>query len=229
MGIRSVLDLKRTDQKAIRQQFSVVLERTVAELNGHPCLELEAIAPAKKQIMSSRSFGIAVTALEDLNQAVVAYTPPAPVKSCAARAPLAGAIQVYHSHQSLQNLMIQQYSRGITMALRDPSNDTRLLAKLAVTGLRRIYRPGFEYQKAGILLDDLCPAGVRQTILFDDAASETKSFQLMSTLDQVNRRMGRGTLRLLGEGFEKHWKTKVCRLTPRYTTRIKELAVARAE
>lgn len=226
LGIRTVRDLKRASPKTLRQRFSVVLERTVAELNGIPCLGLEAIAPAKKQIMSSRSFGVPVTSLEELTQAVVAYTTRA-CEKLRRQNSVAETLQVYIRTNPFKDTD-PQYSRGITLALPEPSADTRAWAKLAVAGLRRIYRPGFAYQKAGILLDGLGPAGVRQSPLFADAADEARDGRLMAALDLINRRMGSGTLRLLGEGFDQRWKTKACRLTPRYTTCIAELAVAHA-
>lgn len=226
LGIRTVLDLKRAPPKDLRRQFSVVLERTVAELNGIPCLELEAIAAAKKQIMSSRSFGMPVTSLEDLTQAVVAYTTRA-CEKLRRQNSVAETLQVYVRTNPFKPTD-PQYSRGITLALSEPSADTRAWAKLAVSGLRRIYRPGFAYQKVGVLLDGLRPAGVNQISLFADAADEARNGRLMNALDYINRKMGSGTLRLLGEGFGKRWKTKACRLTPRYTTRLDELAIARA-
>jgi len=226
LGIQSVQDLKQARPKIIRQQFSVVLERTVAELNGVSCLALEAIAPAKKQIMSSRSFGVPVTSLDELTQAVVAYTTRA-CEKLRSQNSIAGSIQVYLRTNPFKETD-PQYSRGITLSLPAPSSDTRALVRSAIAGLQRIYRPGFAYQKAGILLDDLRPAGIRQISLFDDLDGEERSQRLMTTLDHINRKMGRDTLRLLGEGLEKRWKTRACRLTPCYTTRLAELAIARA-
>jgi DNA polymerase V len=226
LRIRRVLDLKRASPKAIGQQFSVVLERTVAELNGVACLDLDEMAPAKKQIMSSRSFGVPVTTLEELSQAVVAYTTRA-CEKLRSQDSLAGIIQVYIRTNPFKPTD-PQYSRGVTLSPPQPTDDTRALVRLAVAGLKHIYRPGLEYQKAGIMLDDLRPGNVRQLSLFDDEGNPERSSRLMSTLDQVNRRMGSGTLRLLGEGFGKRWKTKASRLTPCYTTRISELTVAKA-
>jgi DNA polymerase V len=226
LGIHSVLDLRQASPQVLRQQFSVVLERTVMELNGISCLDLEDIAPAKKQIMSSRSFGVPVTSLEELHQAVVAYTTRA-CEKLRSQNSVASAIQVYIRTSPFIEASAQ-YSQGITLALPEPGNDTRAWARLAVAGLKQIYRPGYAYQKAGIMLDGIRPAGRRQVSIFEDETERQRDARLMATLDRINRQMGNGTLRLLGEGLGQRWKTKACRLTPCYTTRLGELAVTRA-
>jgi DNA polymerase V len=226
LGIRSVLDLKQAPPKEIRSRFSVVLERTVAELNGIACLELEEVAPPKQQIQSSRSFRVLVTSYDELHQAVVAYT----IRACEklrGQQSVAGTIQVSIRTNPFKPVD-PQYSRGITLPVPVPTSDTRTLVRLATAGLQHIFRPGYAYQNAGILLGNLQPAGIRQVALFESGTDRDRSHRLMSTLDAVNRRMGRGTLRLMGEGFDQNWKAKAQRLTPRYTTRITELAIARA-
>ncbi len=94
--------------------------------------------------------------------------------------------------------------------------------------LDQLYRPGYAYQKAGVQLEEIIPAALRQATLFDNPAQLARSTALMHTLDAINRRMGRGTLRLLGEAIDQRWKTKSERQTPRYTTRLAEVPVARA-
>lgn len=226
LGIETVLDLKRAPPKAIRARFSVVMERTVAELNGESCLSLEDIAPPKKQIMSSRSFGGPVYALEDIEQAVVAYMTRAAEKLRRQRS-LAGVVHVFIRTNPFKE-KAPQYQRGFTVPVPEPTDDTRALVQAALTGLRLIYKPGFAYQKAGIMLSALVPAERRQAALFDEPEAHARSQALMSVLDRINRTMGSGTLRLLGEGIEKRWKMRASRMTPRYTTRVEEVAIAKA-
>jgi len=231
IGVRTVLDLQRCSPMRLRAaRFSVVVERTVLELNGASCLELEGCAPPKKQIMTSRSFGAPVTSLAELTQAVIAYTTRAGEK-LRRQGAVAGQIQV-SIHTNPFQKGEPQYSQAVALALPSPSSDTRVLIKLALAGLQRIYRPGFRYQKAGILLDGLQPAQGRQRSLFEDVQGGQRGERLMAVLDRVNQRMGSGTLRLLGEGPgtdpPPRWKTKAARLTPCYTTRLADLAVAKA-
>lgn len=226
MGITTVLDLKRAPAKRIRAGFSVVMERTVAELNGEACLELDDVAPPRQQIICSRSFGVSVSALEDLAQAVIAYATRAAEKLRQQHC-IAGGIQVYirtNPHQEKG----PQYQPSMLMPLPEPTDDTRLLCRAALSGLRQIYRSGFEYQKAGVMLTEIIPATARQRTLFDDAGALQKSKALMTTLDHINRRMGSGTVQLLGESIRKSWAMRRGNASRRYTTEWDELAVARS-
>lgn len=230
MGINSVLELKRAPTKRIRAEFGVVLERTVAELNGEACLELDEVTPPRQQIICSRSFGVAVALLPDLEQAVIAYTTRAAEKLRSQHS-LAGGIQVYirtnphkaNSHKECE----PQYQQALLMPLFEPTNDTRLLCRAALGGLRHIYRSGYAYQKAGVMLTEIIPAAARPRTLFDDVAAQQKSAALMATLDRINRRMGSGTVQLLGEGVSKSWSMRRGNMSQHYTTEWDELAVAR--
>lgn len=227
MNIHSVLDLKRAAAGQLRSQFSVVFERIVAELNGVACLELDQVASAKQQIICSRSFGTPTSHLPDLEQAVVAYTTRAAEKLRQQRS-LAGAIQVYirtnpHRQQDAQ------HQSSMLMPLPEPGDDTRLLCRAALHGLRRIYRIGHAYQKAGITLTAIIPAAARPHTLFDDAPGRERSRALMTMLDRINRSMGSGTIRLLGEGNGKPWAMRRQDVSRRYTTEWDELAVCRTQ
>ncbi|MFA6970604.1 MAG: Y-family DNA polymerase [Gallionella sp.] len=226
MGIGSVLALKRASAKRIRAEFGVVVERTVAELNGTACLELEELASSRLQIICSRSFGASVYHLSELEQAVIAYTSRAAEKLRHQRS-LATCVQVSirtNPHQT----KVPQYQPSLTLPLAEPSDDTRVLCHAALNGLRQIYRDGYPYQKAGVMLSGIIAAIDRPRTLFDDVAAMQKSSALMATLDQINRRMGSGTVQLLGEGIRKSWSMKRGCVSQRYTTELNELAVAYA-
>lgn len=223
IGIHTVLDLQRTPAKQLHAKFSVVFERIVAELNGVACLELDDIAPAKQQIICSRSFGTLTSHLPDLEQAVIAYTSRATEKLRQQRS-LASGIQVYlrtnpHREQD------PQYQQAALMPLPEPTDDTRLFGHAALHGLRRIYRDGYAYQKVGIMLTGIIPASSRPHTLFDDVPGQEKSHALMGTLDRINRSMGSGTIKFLGEGIDKSWSMRRQNVSKRYTTEWDELAV----
>ncbi|MFH0934590.1 MAG: Y-family DNA polymerase [Pseudomonadota bacterium] len=226
MGIHSVLDLKRTSPKRLRDEFSVVQERIVEELNGTACLELDDVVPDKQQIICSRSFGTLTSLLPDLEQAVVAYASRAAEKLRQQQS-LAGGIQVYirtNPHRERD----PQYQQAVLMPLPDPTDDTRLLCQAALHGLQRIYRAGYAYQKAGVMLTEIIPASARPRTLFDDVEAMQKSHALMRTLDRINRSMGSGTIRLLGEGTDKAWAMRRGNVSKRCTTEWAELAVCAA-
>jgi DNA polymerase V len=225
MGIDSVLELKCSAAKRVRAEFGVVMERIVAELNGENCIGLDEVTPPRQQIICSRSFGASVSLLTDLEQAVIAYTSRAAEKLRDQHS-LAGSIQVYirtdpHKDEA------PQYQPTILLPLFAPSDDTRLLCRAALSGLRQIYRSGYAYQKAGVMLTEIIATASRPRTLFDDAAAQQKSASLMTTLDLINRRMGNGTMQLLGEGIRKNWAMRRGNVSQRYTTEWDDLAVAR--
>ena len=225
MGINMVLELKYSPAKRIRAEFGVVMERIVAELNGEACLELDEVTPPRQQIICSRSFGMSVSLLEDLEQAVVAYTTRAAEKLRSQQS-LAGGIQVYiRTNPHKDNAA--QHQPAMLMPLFEPTNDTRLLCRAALSGLRQIYRSGYAYQKAGVMLTEIIAATARPRTLFEDVAAQQISTSLMATLDRINRRMGSGTLQLLGAGIRKSWAMRRGNMSQRYTTEWNELAVAR--
>jgi len=224
MGIATVLELKCSPAKRVRAEFGVVMERIVAELNGEACIGLDEITPPRQQIICSRSFGVPVSSLADLEQAIIAYTTRAAEKLRAQHS-VAGGIQVYirtNPHKT-----DSQYQPTILLPLVEPTNDTRLLCRAALDGFRQIYRSGYAYQKAGVMLTEIIAVAARPRTLFDDVAAQQRSAVLMETLDRINRRMGNGTMQLLGEGTRKSWAMRRGNVSQCYTTEWDELAVVR--
>lgn len=224
MGIRTALDLKRADPRAIKRQFSVVVERTVAELNGVSCLALEDVAPDKQQIIASRSFGELVTDYDGL---------AASVSHHAARA--AEKLRQQHSAARLVGISIRtnpfregdaQYKGWTVVPLVHPSCDSIAITSAALAGLRTIFRPGYAYKKAGVMLMEIGPAGVDQQDLFTPLP-DPKRAAVMEVMDKVNREYGRGTLRLASEGVQQGWAMRQEKRSPRWTTCWDELPVVR--
>lgn len=215
MDITTVLQLREADPDLIRSKFSVVLERTVRELRGVSCLDLEELAPDKQQIMCSRSFGQYVYDRDQLEEVVASYVARAAEK-LRKQASLAGALMVFIRTNPF-NPKEPQYQRSMTIPLPEATADTRVMVNWALKVLRRMYRPGFAYQKAGVMLSELRPKAMAQASLFVDPETD-RGQRLMATLDVINQRWGRGTLRSAAEGMEKPWQMKRQRLSPSYTT-----------
>jgi DNA polymerase V len=224
-GILTVLDLKQAHSRTLRDKFSVVMAKIIAELNGVSCIDLEQVAPPKQNIASTRSFGIPVTSIESLMESVTLYTSRAAEKA-----------RAQHTHANSISVFIQTspfaqhpyYGGSLTVALPSPSNDTRLLVKTAIWIVKRLYKPGYVYQKAGVLLNDLVPDEGRQRDLFFDTSETniTQSAKVMAVLDAINQRYGRQTLKLGSEGFKAPWKMKQNFKSPCYTTNWNELIQA---
>lgn len=223
LGIHSVADLQAADPSWLGRRFSVVLERTVEELRGVSCLEIEDVAPPKKQIMTSRSFGWPVTELSELREAMTAYTSRAAEK-LRAEGQLAGEVHVFIRTNPFRP-DAPQYSAGLRLHLPEPADDTLRLVKVTRFLLGRLYRPGFAYQKAGVLLSELQPATLRQGQLFDPTDTRRRD-RLMRLMDQLNREMGRDTLFLAGSGIDRSWRMRQGNRSPRYTTHWGEIPVA---
>ena len=225
MGVETVLDLRNSSIKEIRAQFGVVMERTCNELRGISCLELEDVAPAKQQIMSSRSFGSPVTTLAELREAVASYVSRAAEK-LRAQGSVAAAVQVYIQTNRFKESDLQ-YSEGLVVPLPDPTDDTRLLTSAAILGLGLIFKPGYQYKKAGIMLTLISDKAKRQQTLFDDPLQRAQSAKLMAAMDAINAEFGRNTVRAGATGTEKRWAMRSENRSPRFTTRWDELPIAK--
>ena len=219
-NITTVEALRTADPKVLRREYSVVVERTVTELNGISCLGLDDVAPHKQEIQSSRSFGTYVRDLGQLEEAVATYIATAAAKLRSQHS-LATRVHVYIRTNPFKPDR-PQYLQAITVPLTVATDDTLRLTQAALWGLRRIYRPGYDYQKAGITLMELIDAGVTQGDLFCQARDNTR---VMQAMDRINRTWGKGTLRSGAEGINKRWQMKRARMSPAFTTRWDQIPV----
>jgi DNA polymerase V len=224
MSIETVEDLRRADQEHIRQQFSVVLERTVKELNGIPCIELEDAGTPRQQIMVSRSFGSPVTAMEDLSESIVYFTTRAAEK-LRHDGSVAASLCVYIRTNPFKPDE-PQYERSMVVPLGQPTDDTSKLVHAAITGLKAVYRTGYRYKKSGVLLMGLQPKGTIQATLFDDPVEQAKSDSMMRVMDAINRKMGQGSIAVAATGNRQRWAMRRERKSPSYTTEWGELPMA---
>lgn len=221
MGIDTVLKLADTDIRFIRKHFNVVLERTVRELRGEPCLGLEEFAPVKQEIVCSRSFGGRITEYHEMRQAICSYASRSAEK-------LRGEHQYCRFISAFVKtspfaLNEPYYGNSASVKLLTPTQDSRDIIAAATKCLDAIWRDGHRYQKAGVMLGDFYSQGVAQLNLFDDNAPRQNSEKLMEVLDHLNAKDGRGTLYFAGQGIQTVWQMKREMLSPRYTTRYSDL------
>jgi DNA polymerase V len=222
LGIFTVWDLAGQPADRIREQFTVVVARTVMELNGIPCLDLEEIAPDKKQIVSSRSFSRRLTEYRELSEALAEFCSRAAEKLRYQNS-VAGHIGVFIRTNPF-NPNEPQYQRAAGIALPFATQDTRVIVGTANRLLKELFREGYRYQKCGVQLDRIMPASVPgQTDLFDSAAfAQAESEKLMQAVDRINRRFPKG-IGIAAAGFDKTWKPKAELISQRYTTDWGEL------
>jgi len=224
LGITTVEDLRTADPEYIRQQFSIVLERTVKELNGVPCIELEDGGVPRQQIMVSRSFGMKVASLSELSEAVAQYATMAAEK-LRYDASVASSICVFVMTDRFKPSE-PQYQKSIVVPLPQPCDNTTKLIGAALAGLKQIYRVGFSYKKTGVLLMGLHPKSSVQRTLFDDPAAQAKSDKLMDVMDAINRKMGSGSMTTLASGGNHRWAMRRESKSPNYTTDWNEIPSA---
>lgn len=224
LGIRTALDLALTNPTFVRKNFSVVLERTVRELNGESCIALEEAPPTKQQIVCSRSFGKKITDLCSLRQAICQYAERAAEKLRGERQ-FCRHISVFIKSSPFA-VKEPYYGNVATEKLLTPTQDTRDIIAAATTALERIWKDGHRYAKAGVMLNDFTSSGVSQLQLFDERPPRPHSAELMKVLDGINH-SGNGHVWFAGRGIAQAWQMKRDLLSPAYTTRWKDIPVAR--
>jgi len=223
-GIMTALDLKNSDDEWIRKRLSVVGLRTVMELRGTPCIPLDHEPAPRKSVVCSRSFRKPVFSLTDLGEAISSYVSVAAEK-LRSEGLAAANLQVFlRTNRHRQDL--PQHSDSRMVSLDQPTSSTPVLIRAALAGLGKIYRAGFAYQKAGVMLAGLTPAGVRQQNLFPPLPKNNGA--VMEALDRINSRWGRNTVQYASSGLAKPWCMSQERKSPAYTTRWNELPVVKA-
>ena len=215
-GINTAWDLRRMPEGWVKDNMTVVGLRLQKELKGEPCIPLENQPQKKKEICTSRSFGTMVTELDELKQAVSMYATRCAEKlrtqnSCT------NLVEVFlHTNPFREDL--PQYKNVCFVRLLVASNSTLNIVQAALRGLRSIYKKGYQYKKAGVIVSGLVPSNTIQYNLFH-STDEDRHMRLMNAMDKVNDREGRDVLRVAEQGFDRRWTLRQERLSPCYTTR----------
>lgn len=224
MGIKTALQLAETPTALIRKNFGVVLERTVRELCGEPCLAFEEVIPNRQNILCSRSFGDRITDYHDMREAIASYAARAAEKLRSERqyCRYIGAFIRTSPHDPHH----PYYANAASQTLITPTADSRDIIQATLKCLDKIWIPGKRYMKGGVMLGDFFSDGVTQLDLFAEYQPRRNSEQLMALIDQMNAHQ-RGALWFAGQGIQKPWSMKREMLSPAYTTRINEIPVVR--
>ncbi|GAA0238050.1 translesion error-prone DNA polymerase V subunit UmuC [Castellaniella daejeonensis] len=219
-GIRTAADLARADRHELRRRYSIVLAKTARELCGEPAIGWEDAPSPKQQIMSTRSFGRPVRDLTELEQAVSLFTSRAAEK-----------LRQQHSHASVVQVYIRTsrfrtgpwHADNAVVPLDRPTDHTSVLLKAALAGLRSVFRPGFDYAKAGVCLLDVRPAAagpVQGELFGQDPEYMVRSSRAMAVVDQLNQRFGSRMIQVASALHEPdaRWLMRQAHRSPSYTT-----------
>ena len=218
-GINTALDLAEIDPQNIRKKFSIVLERTVRELRGQRCLNIEDDISPKKQIVVSRSFGEKISNLETLKPIVSNFAVRAAEKLRNEKQKCS-QVSVF-VRTSPFNKNKPQHTGMKTIELFTPTNDTRDILAATKRGLLPIYKSGYDYAKAGVILNKFSNEGTRQYSLFEDPNDPKENTQFMKYLDKMN---AYETQIYYASQNTKKWSPMKQNMTsPRYTTNWYEL------
>jgi len=206
--------LRDAHTATLRADFGVVLEKTQRELQGIACIELEEVAPNKKQIVCSRSFGQSVSESAVLKDAMSTFVANACAKLRAQQSQT-GLLQVFlHTNGFRRDL--PQHHPSMALPLPQPTNDSLEVNRWAAQMVDHLYKPSYGYKKAGIMLSDITPVAHQQADwLTEGAPSDSR---LMQTLDGLNQKYGRGTVKVSTQGAHKQWHMRQERKSPNYTT-----------
>lgn len=219
-GVKTAYDFSQMPKNWVRQQMTVVGERTWKELNGEPCIDLEQIAPAKKQICSSRAFGQTISDMDELKEAVSSYASICAGKLRKQKSCAQSLMVFIHTNNFREDL--PQYFQNCVLKLPVPTNSTPEIVHYAIVALRNIYRKGYYFKKAGVIIMDIVPDSAIQQNMFDNVDRE-KHKKLMEVVDRLNSGFTRSNLSLAIQGGRKKWKLKQEQLSPCYTTKINDI------
>lgn len=225
MGIFTIADLKATDPVVMRKKFSVLMQRTIMELNGIPCIPLETEIATKQQLIFSRSFSTPVTSAARMHEVMAIYAQRAAIQLAKdnQQAKLMSCFAgTSHFNQSAASFP------SVTVKLPVPTADPVILTRAATTALADRIVDGVPYARAGVMLMDLSPAGAAPQLPMFATAHEEK--RIGALLGDVLDRFGSGSIGLGVAGLvtEPAWSMKRLALSPRYTTEWDELPVVKA-
>jgi DNA polymerase V len=218
-GITTARKLRDADRRWIRRRMTIVGARIVEELRGISCLPLEQCPQQKKSITCSRSFGLPVESRRELREAVAIYMSRAGERLRRGKL-AAGVVTVFINTNRFSP--DPQYGNSITYELAYSTDSTNELLEWALKGLEQIYRPGYRYKKAGVMLNQLVPVDQMSRRFFGDATYE-RSRSVLKAVDEINRRHGRDTVRFGIAQPKGQWQTKSLRRSQNYTTNLKEV------
>lgn len=224
MGIESVMDLILADARLIGRQFTVVLERTVKELQGVSCLGIEDVIPDRKQIISSRSFGQPVLLKEDLSEALRMFATRA-VERLRQQDLYCKLVGVFIQTNRF-NKTDKQYSDYIVVQLNEHTDDLLEITHAVQVALNKMYKPGFKYKKAGIVLLEIIPKHKFTPSLFTDGQHRAARSSLSKTLENIANRYGKDLVSLgLCANKSAVWQMNQTRKSPSYLTNWDQLMV----
>lgn len=219
LGIQTAADLAALEPDDARALMTVTGGRTVYELRGISCLQLELVEPTRKGIAVTRSFGNPVTSWTEMREAIASYAMRAAEKMRRYKVAADNLFVFMHTNTFNRDPF---YSNGASARFAATTNDTGEVVGLAVRLGERLWRDGYRYAKCGVMIAELLPEAVQQSALWSELDRERRE-RAWKTVDKLNATLGRGTVRILSAGpKDAAWKLRAEYRSPRWTTRWDE-------
>jgi DNA polymerase V len=219
-GFHTAADLASAPEPWVRANLTVIGQRLLNELRGIPCIAWMPGTVPRKNICTSRSFGKLLSEKQDIAEAIANYAANCALKLRSQRSSCRTVHVFIQTNPHKQNH--QQYMRSIDVQMDVPSNNSPDIIRHALKGFDIIFKPGYLYMKCGVVVMDLVSEDAVQANAFVDGDRNRKAV-MMKTVDAVNRLMGKETVRLAVQGFDRKYRLKAEHLSKRYTTRMDEV------
>ena len=223
LGIKNAFQFTQQSDDWIRKNMSVVGLRLKHDLEGKPTLDLEQ-TKTKKNIATTRSFDKNYTEFEQIRERVSTFAVSCSEKLRRQKSNCNALLVFLHTNEHRKDL--PQYSRNIVIKLPYPTNSSMELSSFATNGLKRIFKQGFQYKKAGVIVMNITPENQQQIKLFEN--SNPKHKPLMDEIDKLNHSIGQQKIKLGSQDLGRTWKMRQERLSPRYTTQLNEIITVKA-
>lgn len=224
-GIHTACNLKYARDKWVKKHMTITGLRTVKELRGESCIPLEDVLKPKKSILSSRSFGASVDSLVDLKEAIATYASRTAEKLREEHS-VCSLVQVFLTTNPFKD--DPQYFNTVTVPMPVPTAYTADVIKYAHYGLGKIFKPGFRYKKAGVIVSGIVPDNQIQLNLFVPSVSLDRERNLMMVMDNINTRWGDDTVKYAAAGVKRPWKMRQAKRSGRFTTMVSEIPKVQA-
>ena len=219
IGVKNAWQFTMLPDNWVRKHMSILGLRLKKDLQGLPCIQLEEVKPSKKGIATTRSFERTLAAFDDLEERISTFASSCAEKMRKQQSSCTALIVFLRSDPHKQG--VTPYRNSCVLTLPYATNSSITLSKYAVLGLRKIFKEGILYKKAGVMIMGLVPTTTRQLPLF--GGEEAKHLSIMKALDRIHKRFGPHQMKLANQDLQHTWKMKQEHLSQRYTTEISEI------
>lgn len=224
IGVKTAYDFIQLDDNYVKNKMTIVGLRLKRDLQGIPSIKMEDVQP-KKNIATTRTFEKNYTDFEQINERVITFAVSCAEKLRKQNSACNSMMVFVHTNPHREDL--EQYSKNIVVKLPFPTNSGIELAKFASQALKQIFKPGYFYKKAGVIVMDFTPADIPQYDLFEN--SDERHKPLMNAVDKINSKYGQHKIRLAAQDQKRVWKMKQEKLSPRYTTKLSDIITINLE